>query len=287
MKRKPAVAGCAAIALAAVLVSSVSGLASTITIGDQVSALYTSPVNGTIVTVNNSGNSETAYADPYNVTLTDTTQNLMLALEAMCFNADANIVPPNPWNGEVISASQLASDYFQGVLGKNSDTAAADASMIAYLDSVWGLGVAHGTMTAELAEEIGIAEWEVTADFAYNSNPVVAQSTLNLSAGTFQLGTSGSDTYSQTTLLNDLALTGPSGLLANAFASYQANTPISSYNELFLLPEQTGSYSPQVIQPFALLTTQPVPEPSSIVLLGVGIFGFGIITRRKRLQIQR
>lgn len=258
------------LAAAGATIGAAPARATTLLPGDLVSATYTGPTNGTTVHIVVNGTPENVYADPYNLSIADATQGgAVVTSQGMCFNANAGIVPPNPWNAVVGNASDVAA-YYQNVLGKSAATAKADAAMVASLGVVWMNAIAGGTATPLLTEEIGLAMWEITAD-ATASGAVV--SGLDPKAGFFKIDPS---TSGYGTLVSDT-----NGLLATATS--HAGDSLSSYSELYLLPQYTDPYAAKDIQPF-ILPVLTLPEPGAIALAIIGIAGVLVpsTVRRRR-----
>lgn len=140
--------------------------------------------------------------------------------------------------------------------------------------ALFGDGPANGPDTSQYVAVLGGGQ--ATLSFA------TPQSYVGLLWGSV-------DTYNTLVLLNGTTVVGEltgSNITANAdgdqgadgtyYVNIDSSTPFTSVE--FLSSENSFEFDDVAVSP----NQQPIPEPASLALVGAGIFGFGLMNRRRR-----
>ena len=227
-------------------------------------AVMALPASADTYTVNFTGvggqSTAGVYVYPYNFTVTDITTPMPSAnVSMMCIDFDREIFQPETWTATLVNiTTPNPSDVPPFTTGQ--------LDVLAVLDSE----ITHATAGSTALSDLQFAAWTLTASPADMSNYsagftagaaadlLAAQTAVSHGTSTGATGTAGAVTYSDYSYFDPTSWPSGDGD-PQRFITY------------------TGSGSP-------VPHTSPVPEPSSLMLLGTGVLGIASVARRRFLK---
>jgi hypothetical protein len=164
--------------------------------------------------------------------------------------------------------------------------------------NTWCVDITHWMITGKVTYDIGGAT-ELANNFGSGGSTRVsdllklaneAYSTVDtkLESAAFQLavwaimfGEKGSGGYS----LNSATFVAPSSdtgyAMAQGWLTNLSTAQVTGNYKITYLYQPTGYEIPRNSQDMVVFTATPVPEPTSMLLLGLGLLGIGIVSRKK------
>jgi hypothetical protein len=216
------------------------------------------------VTFNNTGGQSTAgvYVYPYNFTVTDTTTaSPATNVSMMCIDFEREIFQPETWTATLVNITAPNAGDVPPFTTNQLD-------ILAVLDSE----ITAATPGTQAVSDLQFAAWEVTA------------STADKTTGPYAAGFTAAATADYNAAVTAVGAgtafgaTGTAGAITYSDYSYFDPTTWPSGDgdpQRFLTYTGSGSPVPH---------TSPVPEPSSLMLLGTGVLGIASVARRRFLK---
>jgi hypothetical protein len=219
------------------------------------------------VTFNNTGGQVTAgvYVYPYNFTVTDTTTPSGPAnVSMMCIDFEREIFQPETWSATLVNITSAP------ITTDNPAFTTKQLDILAILDSE----IVHAAAGSQALSDLQFAAWSITA------------STADQTTGPYHAGFTAGATADYNAALaaynagNSTSATGTSGVVT--YSDYSYFDPIAGTQpgndgapQRFITYTGSGTPIPHVA---------PVPEPSSLMLLGTGVLGLASVARRRLLK---